>query len=229
MIVALLFAIALGAYFTLSPKEKSVTQKGPIELTLDEKRQLLELARQALTAELQGTEPPSPDPSALAPALREEAACFVTLTENGVLRGCILDSFDPHEPIYRNVMRNVVLAATVDARFLPVSLSELGNLSIEISILGKPYLLPFGGPDDLLASLRPAVDGVILTTTYGTSTFLPQVWEQLPDPEEFLSELCRKQGAPGDCWKGRDLLRVQVYRVNHFSESGSDASSQTTH
>jgi AMMECR1 domain-containing protein len=70
-----------------------------------------------------------------------------------------------------------------------------------------------------VAALRPGIDGVILTTTYGSSTYLPQVWEQIPDPELFLTELCRKHGAPGDCWRTDDLVRVEVYQVHHFEEA----------
>lgn len=191
----------------------------PLALTSQEKRTLLAIARDSLRAHLADASPPAMDSGALTPALREEAACFVTLTKNGVLRGCILDSFRPHESVASNVARNVVLAATVDGRFDPVRADELEHLAIEISILGRPYGVPHSPSERLESSLRPFVDGVILTTTYGTSTFLPQVWEQIPDVETFLSELCRKQGAPGDCWTTRDVLRVEVYQVNHFSEA----------
>jgi AmmeMemoRadiSam system protein A len=171
---------------------------------------------------LENDAPPSIDEDSLPRALRERASCFVTLTNNGALRGCILDSFQPHESVARNVARNVVLAATVDSRFTPVGLAELDRLTIEISILGQPYAIPHSPPERLAAALRPEVDGVTLTTTFGTSTFLPQVWEQLPGVEVFLSELCRKQGAPATCWRTADLLRVEVYQVNHFSEADAE-------
>jgi len=195
---------------------------GPVELTSEEKRELLTLARTSLRAYLEGTPPPSIDEQALPSALREEAACFVTLTEESTLRGCILDSFRPHESVARNVARNVILAATVDSRFSRVRREELDRLTIEISVLGRPYAIPHSPPEQLAAALRPGVDGVILTTAFGTSTFLPQVWEQIPDVSAFLSELCRKQGAPSGCWKTKDLLRVEVYQVNHFSEADGD-------
>ena len=191
---------------------------GPLALNSLEKSDLLALARASLHAYLEGTAPPPIVEGALSPALREQAACFVTLTEGGALRGCILDSFRPHESVARNVARNVVLAASIDSRFSRVRLDELNRLLIEISVLGRPYAIPHSPPDRLTAGLRPGVDGVILTTTYGTSTFLPQVWEQIPDVATFLAELCRKQGAPAECWKTKDLLRVEIYQVNHFSE-----------
>ncbi len=192
---------------------------GPLALTSEEKVSLLALARASLRAHLEGASPPAIDERSLPAALREHAACFVTLTESGSLRGCILDSFRPHESVARNVARNVVLAAMVDSRFSPVRRDELDRLTIEISVLGRPYAIPHSPPDRLIATLRPGVDGVILTTTYGTSTFLPQVWEQIPDVSMFLSELCRKQGAPSSCWETKDLLRAEVYQATHFSEA----------
>lgn len=192
---------------------------GPPSLTEHEKRLLLVLARDALTAHLEGTAPPTIDESALPQVLREKAACFVTLTKGGSLRGCILDAFTPHESVARNVARNVVLAASVDTRFSPVRADELDSLTIEISLLGRPYVIPHSPPQRLISALRPGVDGVILTTSFGTSTFLPQVWEQISDVETFLAELCRKHGAPSACWTTRDVVRVEVYQVNHFSEA----------
>jgi AmmeMemoRadiSam system protein A len=229
LIVVAVVALALGTFGILSPKEKTMPEQGPLQLSTSEKTELLSLARSALTAELTGGEPPSPDPAKLPPDLLETAPCFVTLTEHGTLRGCILDSFVPHEAVYLNVMRNAVLAATIDTRFAPVRTSELEDLSIEISILGPSYPLAYQTPSEILSLLRPGVDGVILTTTYGRSTFLPQVWEELSDPEEFLFELCRKQGAPGDCWRTDALLGVEVYQVNHFAESDSEGSAADGH
>ncbi len=196
-----------------------MSRTGPVDLSPDEKSFLLRLARESLTANLAGRPPDPVDAALLTPATREIAACFVTLTKGGSLRGCILDAFAAHEPIYKNVQRNAVLAATADPRFPAVREAELAALTIEISVLGKPYELASSGPDDLLRKLRPGIDGVILTTTYGTSTFLPQVWEELTDPEVFLGELCRKHGAPRDAWRTSALLRVDVYQANHFSET----------
>jgi len=146
----------------------------------------------------------------------------VTLSKARQLRGCILDSFAPHEAIYQNVMRNVLLAATQDSRFPPVTPEELEEISIEISVLGRSYPIQFEDSAELLTILRPGIDGVILTTSFGSSTYLPQVWEQLPDPEQFLTELCRKHGALGECWRTNDLLRVELYQVNHFGASDSE-------
>jgi AmmeMemoRadiSam system protein A len=211
--------VAVGALLFLGTKEASVSHVGPPELTPEEKSFLLDLARETLRAQLGGEPGPPLDESSWSDALKTHAACFVTLRKSGRLRGCMLDSFTPHESIPRNVARNVLLAAQGDPRFAPVRLEELGEIEIEISVLGSPYRIDFKSPGELRKTLRPGIDGVILTTTFGSSTYLPQVWEQLPDPETFLSELCRKHGAPGDCWRTEDLLRVEVYQVNHFGES----------
>jgi len=214
----LVLLVALGGIVSLSIlKGADMSDTAPVRLSADEKSYLLRLAREALTASLSGRPAPEVPADRLTPGITREAACFVTLTESGRLRGCILDSFTPHEPIYKNVIRNVVLAATADPRFPPVSADELDRLTIEISVLGRPHKLRFNGPEELLTRLRPGIDGVILTTPSGTSTYLPQVWEQLPDPEVFLTELCRKQGAPGDCWKSGPA-EVETYEVEHFSE-----------
>lgn len=209
----------LGLVVLLTTLKEGPVNQGPLELSAQEKKTVLDLARASLRAHLEGGSPPLIDDRALPPALRERAACFVTLTKKGSLRGCILDSFEPHESVAQNVTRNAILAATVDTRFDEVRADELAHLTIEVSILGRPYAIPHSPPERLLSSIRPGVDGVILRTSYGTSTFLPQVWEQIPDASTFLAELCRKHGAPSDCWRTKDLLRVEVYQVSHFSEA----------
>ncbi|MCD6494946.1 AmmeMemoRadiSam system protein A [Candidatus Bipolaricaulota bacterium] len=187
-------------------------------LSLDEQRLVLQLARARLRQITMGDSAPEIIEEKLPSALKRDAACFVTLTKNGILRGCILDSFSPHEPLYKNVLRNVELAATSDPRFPPVRPSEVDDITIEISVLDRPRPLAFSGPDDLISKLVPGQDGVILTTRYGKSTYLPQVWEDLPDPVQFMSSLCQKQGAPGDCWRTDPTIEIEIYHVFHFSE-----------
>lgn len=218
--VLMVATVAVGLWFLGSAwMNNSMETLTPPDLTTEEKGQLLALARQRLTEHLQGVALTEPDRSALSAALRREAPCFVTLTKDGQLRGCILDRFEAHESIVDNVLRNVLLAATGDPRFAPVRLEELPRLSIEISILGAPQPLDFETPDELVAALRPGVDGVILTSSYGSSTYLPQVWEQIPDAHAFLSSLCRKHGAPEGCWREPPYPRVELYHVLHFSEA----------
>ena len=187
-------------------------------LSADEQKLVLKLARAQLVQIATGKPAPEIIEADIPPALKQDAACFVTLKKNGVLRGCILDSFTAHEPLYENVLRNVVLAATRDPRFPPVRPSEVDEITIEISVLDSPRPLTFSGPDDLISKLVPGQDGVILTTRYGKSTYLPQVWEDLPDPVQFMSSLCQKQGAPSDIWRSDPTIRVEIYHVFHFSE-----------
>ncbi len=190
-------------------------------LSSDERNLLLQLARRRLEAVLAKEEMVEIERADIPPALMREAACFVTLTKDGGLRGCLIDSFTPHESLYMNAMRNVVLAATNDPRFSPVVLDELGAIRIEISVLDLPKPLLFDGPDDLSAKLSPGVDGVILTTRYGRSTYLPHVWDAFPDPPAFLSSLCEKQGAPAECWQDDPSIKVEIYRVLHFGEGAA--------
>jgi AmmeMemoRadiSam system protein A len=210
--------VLVGVLLLVGTREVTMEPAGPIELSAEEQSFLLGLARETLRAKLAGEAEPSVDAASLNPRLATEASCFVTLNKRSSLRGCMLDSFVPHEAVYRNVMRNVLLAATNDPRFPPVTSEELEEIAIEISVLGRSYPIQFEDSAELLATLRPGIDGVILTTNFGSSTYLPQVWEQLPDPAQFLTELCRKHGAPADCWQTTDLLRVELYQVRHFSE-----------
>ncbi|NTU76117.1 MAG: AmmeMemoRadiSam system protein A, partial [Anaerolineaceae bacterium] len=110
-----------------------------------------------------------------------------------------------------------VMASTQDTRFSPVKYSELKDISVEVSILTLPQELKYSSPDDLLNKLQPLKHGVIIQTMYGSSTFLPQVWDALPQPEVFLGHLCNKMGAPTDHWK-RKKLEVLVYQVEEFQE-----------
>ena len=215
--ISLLVVVIATGIFAVRMNRKSVDAP----LSLDEQRLIIRLAHRQLEAVLAGKGEVAVDQGELSPALMREAACFVTLTKSGALRGCIIDNFIPHEPLYKNVMRNVVLAATKDPRFLPVSMDEIDAIRIEISVLDAPQPLLFDSPDDLLAKLNPGKDGVILKTRYGLSTYLPQVWEALPDPAVFLSRLCEKQGAPADCWRSDPSVQVEIYHVFHFTEGGS--------
>jgi len=188
-------------------------------LSAADKRFLLRIARRQLESVITTGKGITVGPGSIPPHVRVPAACFVTLNEDGNLRGCMLDSFTPHEPMYRNVMRNVIIAATQDPRFPPVRPTELPRIEIEISVLDRPKELSFSGPDDLLRKLTPGKDGVILKTRTGSSTYLPQVWEVLPDPQEFLSNLCEKQGASPNCWRSDPPPIVEIYHVEHFSEA----------
>ncbi len=180
---------------------------------------MLQLARSTLQEYLASGKVNLPDPQKLSSNLTEKRPCFVTLMKRGSgLRGCIgLFEFD--RPLYKNIIERSVLAATQDGRFDPVKAAELKEIKIEISILTEPKEIPFSTTEYLLSKLRPFTDGVILHTTYGVSTYLPQVWEQLPDKEEFLGSLCEKQGSGPDCWRIKDKnLKIETYQAIHFQE-----------
>ena len=185
-------------------------------LTADERQMLLRLARETITrAALRQSQPPL-DLQALPERLRGDGASFVTLTKRGDLRGCI-GSLEAHRPLALDVRENALAAAFHDPRFPPVSAGELNALHIEISVLTAPQPLAFNGPDDLIARLRPGVDGVVIERGWQRATFLPQVWEKLPDPQEFLEHLCLKAGLPPDAYRHAGLA-VSVYQVEEFEE-----------
>jgi len=145
------------------------------------------------------------------------AACFVTLTLDGRLRGCI-GSLNAYRPLRVDLEANARAAAFQDPRFPPVTEQELSPLRIEVSLLSAGQAMNVRDEDDALAQLRPQVDGIILTYGQHRATFLPQVWEQLPDPGLFLGQLKQKAGLPADFWApGIELAR---YTVDTFTEDG---------
>jgi AmmeMemoRadiSam system protein A len=186
------------------------------ELSRDEKIQLLRVARQGLEAAVRGQEPPPLEPASRTPALERVACSFVTLTELGELRGCI-GGLVAEEPLWRDVQRRARQAALRDYRFVPVQPEELPIIEIEVSVLTEPVPLAYDSPNDLLGKLRPHVDGVVLRQGMNRATFLPQVWETVPEPDQFLSMLCQKLGVPPDAWR-RAHLQVEIYQVEEFSE-----------
>lgn len=146
---------------------------------------------------------------------------FVTLTTSGQLRGCI-GNLTSNESLVSGVRRNAINAAFHDPRFAPLSASELDQIQIEISILSEPRPLTYHDGDDLLKKLRPHIDGVIIRQHAASATFLPQVWEQLPRPEDFLAHLCMKAGLASDSWRNAQL-EVSRYRVQYFEEHLADS------
>ena len=116
-----------------------------------------------------------------------------------------------------SVQRNAVQAAFHDPRFPPLTRRELPELDIEVSILSRPKPLVYQDGTDLISKLRVHVDGVVVRKGAAGATFLPQVWQQLPDPQLFLSRLCSKAGLPSDAWQVMPL-EVMTYQVQHFNE-----------
>ncbi|MCK5685197.1 AmmeMemoRadiSam system protein A, partial [bacterium] len=125
--------------------------------------------------------------------LIEKRGTFVTLHQNSQLRGCI-GNIEPVKNIFSGIMDNARHAAFNDSRFSSLSYEELDRIDIEISILTKPVKIDYNDSANLIARLKPGIDGVIIKKGYNSATFLPQVWEQLANPELFLSHLCTKAG-----------------------------------
>jgi uncharacterized protein len=186
------------------------------QLSVEERSILLSLARQALVAGVNGQPLPTIDATAISPKLKEPGASFVTLTKHGELRGCI-GALEPYQSLVDDVREHAVAAALEDYRFPQVKPDELPSIHIEISRLTLPQPLEYADLDDLLTRLSPGIDGVLLRNGFQRATFLPQVWEKIPDPAEFLSHLCEKMGAPFNLWQ-RKKLEVLVYQVEEFHE-----------
>lgn len=148
---------------------------------------------------------------------QEKRGTFVTLTIKNQLRGC-MGCLTPSETILEGIQRNAINAAFNDPRFSPLTTAELNEATIEVSILTNPIQLEYTDGSDLRNKLRPHVDGVIIGKGMARATFLPQVWEQLPSPEDFLSHLCRKAGLSPDEWRQGDL-DVLTYGVQYFHEN----------
>jgi uncharacterized protein len=187
------------------------------KLTDSERSMLLSVARHALEEAVAGAPRTSIQLEHISPRLKEPGSSFVTLTRHGELRGCI-GSLEPYQPLIEDVREHAVAAALRDYRFPSVQPQELGDIEIEISCLTSPEPLTYDHPLDLPGLLHPGVDGVVLKDGFHRATFLPQVWEKLPDPGEFLSHLCMKMGASSDLWRHR-LLSVEIYHVEEFHES----------
>lgn len=147
--------------------------------------------------------------------LREPGATFVTLTRGGRLRGCI-GSLEAWRGVGEDVASNARSAAFHDPRFPPLSASELADLRVEVSLLSASEPIVFTDKADARAQLRPGVDGVILTARGHRGTFLPQVWDELPDPADFLAHLKRKAGLAASYW-GPDV-RLERYTVRKWGE-----------
>jgi len=152
------------------------------------------------------------------PWMAEPGASFVTLTRKGDLRGCI-GTLEAHRPLGIDVRENAVAAAFRDPRFMPLSRTEFDDVRVEVSVLSPHEVLAAGTEKDALAVLRPGIDGVVFEYGHFRSTFLPQVWEQLPDPAEFLAHLKRKAGLPLDFWA--DKVRLSRYTVSKWKESAA--------
>ncbi len=190
--------------------------KSSAQFNATERTFLLDLARQTLTRVTAGRGLPEIKSDAVPEPCRAVKGCFVTLTKSGELRGCI-GNILPAGPLYQSVMDNARSAALRDPRFPAVTAEEAAKVHIEISVLTVPEPLAFASPEDLLARLQAHRDGVVLKIGERGATFLPQVWQQLPDKTEFLNHLAVKAGCAPSAWRGKDVS-VSIYHVEAFEE-----------
>lgn len=184
--------------------------------SLSEKQYLIKLSRQAIERYLADKTILTIDAATLPATLQEKRACFVTLTKDFELRGCI-GSLEPYQALYLDVIQNSLSAAFEDDRFFPVSKEELPDLVIDISVLSLPQPLIFSSPDDLLNKLTIGVDGVVVTKEGKSATYLPQVWDEILDKHDFMSSLCLKADLAPDAWQ-KPGCAVATYRVENITE-----------
>lgn len=179
------------------------------------RQSLLQVARESIQRRLTGNRI-EPTPATEDAALGEHRASFVTLKRRRALRGCI-GTLQAHRTLLQDVIHNARAAAFHDPRFTPLSLVELPEVSIDISVLSPATPLPVRDRAELLARLEPGRHGLILQEGARHATFLPAVWESLSEPEHFLAELLQKAGLPRAHWS--ETLRFSTYTTESFGEA----------
>lgn len=185
-------------------------------LTDGEKQTLLKLARESIELVVGEKTLPKLNLDSFTPFLQQKGASFVTLTIQKELRGCI-GALEAYQPLVEDVREHAIAAALEDPRFLPVEKNELNRIRIEVSILSVPQALSYDSSEDLIKKIRPHVDGVTIKYGERKATFLPQVWEKIPDPSEFMNQLCYKMIGKADLWR-ETKLQVFTYQVEEFQE-----------
>jgi len=202
------------------PSQEEEAKEGKMtdsqKLTDQEGKYLLDVARKTIEQELFGDKTVIQGNELNSPKFSEKRGTFVTLTINNNLRGCI-GYITPPGTLMAGIKDNAISAAFTDPRFSPLSKKEFKDVKVEISILTNPAPLEYSDADDLLKKICPDVDGVIIKKGYYQATFLPQVWEQLPDKKEFFTQLCLKAGMDANEWK-KGKLEVLTYQVQAFEE-----------
>jgi len=184
-----------------------------------QQRQLLHIARDSIASGLCGSTARLPALESLDESLRQPAACFVTLKIAGELRGCI-GGLEADQPLAAAVSQSAFAAAFRDPRFPPLSSREFSRVSIEISVLSPMQPVAVESEEDLLAVLRPGVDGLVLQEGARRATYLPSVWEMLPRPRDFVRQLKVKGG-----WGEREWpvqMRAYRFQAHSFGEGGQD-------
>ncbi len=186
-----------------------------MRLNPEQRQQLLALARESIRHALQHDAPLRPALADYPPPLTEPAASFVTLNLNQQLRGCI-GTLSAYQPLVIDVATNAYNAAMRDPRFPSLTAEELAQVKIHISVLSTPAPLFVDSEEDLLARLRPGIDGLIIRDGVYHATFLPSVWQSLPTAADFVSHLKHKAGLPAHYWS--DTLEIETYQSESFGD-----------
>lgn len=184
-----------------------------IELTNEAQQTCLKIARQSIKHGLDEGRALHVTTSDYSSALQQNLASFVTLHKNGELRGCI-GALEAYQPLINDIAEHAFAAAFNDPRFPALEANELDQIDIEISVLGKPQPMSFESEEDLLQQIQPNIDGLILESGVNRGTFLPSVWEQLPDKTEFLNHLKIKAGLPQQWWD--NAAKISRYETFSF-------------
>jgi len=184
-------------------------------LTREQQRQLLTLARQSIEYGLNNGRHLEVDDRSYDSDLQTKLSSFVTLHLNNKLRGCI-GSLEAHYLLVEDVARHAYAAAFDDPRFPALETAELEHITLDISVLGPQSAVVCHSELDLLDQLSPGEDGIIIKEGFQQATFLPSVWEQLPDKQEFIGQLKQKAGLPRDYWSPN--LEIFRYQTLNFSE-----------
>lgn len=195
-----------------------------MSLATPERRELLALARASIESALANGQPAGQlvpfTPALLQPELTVRRSSFVTLRLGEELRGCC-GTLNAPRPLAEDVWRNAWAAAFSDYRFPQLTAAEWPQISLHLSLLTPPEQLDVATEAELLAVLRPSLDGLILESETGRATFLPAVWEQVPDPAEFVRQLKMKAGWPAGHWS--DRVRAWRYTTESFDEHSLEA------
>ena len=181
----------------------------------EQKLQLLKVARESILWGLENDSALSLNENDFAEGLRKHQACFVTLYKADKLRGCI-GSLNASRPLITDVSHNAYAAAFSDPRFKRITETEVDQLTISISVLSVPSPIQFNSEQELLSQLQPGVDGLVIADGAARATFLPSVWEQLPDKVDFLNHLKQKAGFSFSFWS--DSIQVSRYFTESFEE-----------
>lgn len=187
-----------------------------MSLSREQQNQLLALAKNSIEYGLQNGRPLPVNLADFSPELTVKRATFVTLQKHHQLRGCI-GMLEALRPLAEDIAKNAFAAAFNDPRFPPLRDDELADLEIHLSILSTPEPMLFSSEQNLLTQLQPGIDGLIFQVGHRRGTFLPSVWEQLPEPEQFLRHLKQKAGFSSDYWS--DNIQVFRYRVEIIPDS----------